>query len=537
MSARRLSFLWAALVALAIVGLSTAWAMDSPVGAGPDEVSHIVQAYGVATGQTLPANETLKVDSTVGGYFEGTVLTQIRVPASLQEYQDPKCYMLKQASTPSCGFVEAHPSDTEFVTISSYMTRYPPLYYAAAGTVIRGALAVGASGHEAMVAARIASGVACLALVALGAALLRRRFSGPGPALMVLASLTPVSLSLFSSVNPNGLEIAAAVLTASFVCVLREDYRHSPRADPWLLAGFVVSLTILTWTRPLSLVWAGLLLGVLILPGGMLHGLRRRTPELAAFVVTVTCLAAAAGWLLYSVATRTIGVQTTGTQWSDFPVSVRILMTSLKFGDLIQQTIGLMGSDTTLPLILVLTWCALTATVLCLFALGSRRASTSLRHVTAFVVASIVVVAGYSVLTAFGWQGRYWLPAVAAALVLCVPSLQGRHLDPRSSKRLALGATALFLGIQASGFLWHLWRYVYGVKPTFPRFDAIPLSLPATGWLPPLGQPLTFSLLFLGTLTLAVLLLRGSWRMPPVADVAEEAGTVVDRDLSDEPSR
>ncbi|MEP7368015.1 MAG: DUF2142 domain-containing protein [Dermatophilaceae bacterium] len=517
MRTRLRSLLWPALTILSIVFVATAWAMDSPVGAGPDEPTHIIHAYGVATGQTLPANEILKVDAN------GVVLTEIRVPAALQEYQDLKCYLSKPASTPSCGFVEAQPAQAKQVTLPSYMTRYPPLYYAAAGVVIRVALAAGASGHEALVATRIASGAACLAMVLLGAALLRRRFSGPGPALMVLAALTPVSLSLFSTVNPNGVEIAAAVLTSAFVCVLREDYRHSSHAHPWLLAGFVVSLTILTWTRPLSLVWAGLLLGALLLPGGMLPALRRRRPELIAFGVAVLCLAAAAGWLIYSTATRTLGAHDDNAQWSKFPLPVKIVMVFLKFGDLLKQMMGLMGSDTTLPLMLELTWSILTVVVLCLFAYGARRATTSLSNATAFALSSVFVVGTYSVLTAFGWQGRYWLPAVAAALILCVPSLQGRHLDARSSKRLAVGAATLFALMQVSGFLWHLWRYVYGVSSSYPRFEPIPLPRPIAGWLPPIGQPLTFALLLIGTASLTLLLLRDSWRTPRRAETAAPA--------------
>jgi hypothetical protein len=524
MKARLRSPLWALLTMLAIVVVAIAWAMDSPVGAGPDEPVHVVHAYGVATGQTLPANETLTVDAK--GVFD----TRIKVPAALMEYENLTCYQLKLSHTPSCGFVVSHPPKNEQVTLSSYMTRYPPLYYAVTGTVLRVALAAGATGYQALIGARIASGVASLTLIVLGAALLRRRFSGPGPALMVLAALTPVSMSLFSTINPNGLEIAAAVLTASLVCVLREDYRHSPHAQPWLLVAFVVSLSILAWSRPLSLVWAGLLLGVLLLPGGILPALRRRTPELAAFVLVAACLLAAAAWLLYSTQTRS-------AEGSKFSLQAKIVMVSLKFGDLIQQMIGLMGSDTSLPLVFVLTWCIVTAVIVCMFALGAYGATTSMLHVTAFVLASGAVVGGYSVLTAFGWQGRYWLPAVAAALVLCVPSLQGRSLDRRTSKRLALSATALFLAMQLSGFLWHLWRYVYGVNQVYSRFDALPLPQPTSGWLPTIGQPLTFSLLFLGTGALAFLLLRGSWQTPPGADLAPKVGTRMDRDHIDQLSR
>jgi hypothetical protein len=114
------------------------------------------------------------------------------------------------------------------------------------------------------------------------------------------------------------------------------------------------------------------------------------------------------------------------------------------------------------------------------------------------------------------------LPALAAALILCVPSLQGRHLDPRASTRLSLGAAVLFLIMATSGFAWHLWRYAYGVRKTIPRFDPMPLPRPVADWLPPIGQPLTFGLLILGTSFLVFLLLRGSGSQPREADIAEE---------------
>lgn len=487
------------LTAVAVGGLSVAWAMGSPLGASPDEPTHIAHAYGVATGQTRPGNELLVVDEN------DVVLTLVTAPRALLEYQTLDCYLLEQAQTPSCGFVSEATTE-EAVTIPSYMTRYPPLYYLGAGLVLRVALAAGASGQDAMLAARIASGAASLAMVALAAVTLRRRFSGPGPGLMLLIGLTPVSLSLFSAVNPNGVEIAAAVLSAAFVVALRHDVARHGRPSAPVLLGLIAALVALTWTRPLGLVWTGLLFAIAVLPGG----LRPRRPhrlELAVVVLGVLNLLAAVGWFVYAAQTRTIRDEDVETSWSDLSLPVKAVMVALKFGGLLQQMIGLVGSDTPLPLLVVLLWCLVAAVTIAVLAIGSGRTSTGLRHVVAFTVGSIAAVGGYSMLTAFGWQGRYWLPAVAAALVLTVPSLRGRHLAARTIRRMTVGVGAFFVTMQVVGFLWHLWRYVYGVDTTYYRFDAIPRPLPTVGWLPPIGQPASFALLFLGTACLALLLL------------------------------
>jgi hypothetical protein len=386
----------------------------------------------------------------------------------------------------------------------------------------------------------------CLAAVLLAGAILRRRFAGPGPALALVAGLTPVALTLFSAVNPNGLEIAAAVLTAAVVVALREDRARTGRVGTGLLVGLVASMGVLIWTRPLSLVWAALLLGVLLLPGGLLTGLfRDRTPvrtlrdhlpAAAAVGAVVLLLATAAGWVLWAAQTRTVGEEDDVTDWSDVPWDVRVVLVALKFGGLVQQMVGFVGSDTSLPLTIVLGWLLATAVAVVALAVGARGASTRLSHVALFAAGATAAVAGYSLLTAFGWQGRYWLPAIAAGLVLLVPSLQGRALDQVRAHRLAGGAIGVLVTLQVVGFVWHLWRYVYGVEAQYNRFDAVPAPDDAVGWLPPLPQPVTMVLLLTGSVALAALLLAPDRRRAPDPSPGTATGTATGTETGTDPT-
>lgn len=503
----------AALVAVvvAVLGTALAWSFGSPVGASPDEPTHVVHSWGVVTGQTLPQNERVVVDAN------GVHLTLVDTPAALQEYHDISCYLLNTAMTPSCGEFVVADGGERTTTLPSYMTRYPPLYYAGAGLVLRAGLAVGLTGHEAMLAARVASAAVGMAAVLGAAWVLRRRFAGPGPAVALVAGLTPVTLSLFGAVNPNGLEIGAAVLCAALVVAVREDRARTGEVGRALLAGLVLATAVLVWTRPLSLVWAALLLAVLLLPGGLtpdlLRGpLRRRAPTIAAAVGVVAVLAAAAVWTVWATETRTIGDEDDETEWTDVPFDVRLVLVVLKFGSLINQMVGFVGSDTSLPQLIVLGWLLTTAVAVVALATGSRGPSTRVVHVGLFGVGAVAAVAGYSLLTAFGWQGRYWLPAAAAALVLLVPSLEGRALGRVRAGRVGAGAVAVLLTLQVVAFVWHLWRYVYGVESQYRRFDSVPAPDPVVGWLPPAPQPVLMLLLLAGGAALAYLVLTPTSR-------------------------
>lgn len=484
-------------LALAVVGLAAAWAMASPVGGTPDEPAHVEYAWGVATGQVLPGNERVVVDEN------GASVVHVRMPTSLLEYENRTCYQGDPSASPGCGWESSlHPQDE--VDRPTYMTRYPPLYYGVVGTVLRVGLEVGLSGHHTLLLARFVSGVLSLGMVAGAALVLARRGWHAGAAVAVLAGLTPVMLSLASSVNPNGFEVGAAVLGAALVVAVRHDHAGAAAVRTPTVTALLLALVALTWTRPLSLVWAFLLVGVLLLPGGPLGGLWQR--HRWAVVAAGASLVAAVAWLGWATQTRVIGEEDDSVDWGTIPVDVRTLLVLLKFGDLVRQMVGWIGWDTTLPDLAVVGWVGVTVVAVTLLVTGSARASTRLRDAWGFLGLSAAVVAAYSMLTAFGWQGRYLLPAVAAGLVLAVPSMQGASLSATTLRRTVVVSSAWFLTVQLGALSWFLWRYMYGVESVYARFAALPLRIDDVGWIPPVSQAVVLGLGLVGTLALGAAL-------------------------------
>jgi len=499
-----------ALVA-GVLALAGAWSLSTPVGSGPDEPAHIQYAYGVATGQTVRGQERLWQDS------RGAWLTDVEVPAALFDFVEPGCYAFDTTKLPACG-VQEQAGQPGTYTASTYMSRYPPPYYLLTGSVMRAALAAGLPGEATLLLARFASGVLALGLVVAGAAVLRRRFPGTAAALAVLAVVTPATGPLFGIVNPNGTELGAAVLAAAAVAVFRDDVRRVGRVGAGTWTALVVGLLVLAWSRPLSLAWVGVLLLVAFLPlRRTWEALRGRRSTLVGGGLLVLGLAACAAWLLYASRLRGAEEQDPTQDWSEVTPGYRVLLVLLHFGALVQQAVTQFGWDVTLPTVVLVVWLLAVAVAGTALALGGRGASTTLRVAGGALGGSALVVAVYSLLTGFGWQGRYWLPAVAAAVVLAVPALDGALLPDVGRRRLTRWAAGTFLALGAFTFLWSMSRYVHGIRPLFNRFDAVPVLEVDAVWWPPGGQLPTVALYVAGTAVLATLLLRGTSRPPAPA--------------------
>lgn len=512
----------AVTLAVALVGLlayATAWATASPVGSSPDEAAHVVYAWGVATGQTLPGNERLEAGQEAGD----STLTLVDIPRALFQVQD--CYAKRPASPASCPELSTEGT----LHAATYHTRYPPPYYVLQGSLMRAGLALGLDGGAILLGLRVLAGAACLLMVGAAAVVLGRRFGPPLAVLCVLAGLTPGGISLFSAINPNGVEIAAAILVAALVVAVRHDASRPGGVSTglrWSLAGAFV---LLTWARPLSPVWAGLLLLVLVWPRGAPRTWLdqvRRGPGLAPVVVVLANLVLAFAWMVYEFSARNVDVGGSGS-WGELPFQLRVALVVLKFGDLVVQMVGSMGWDVVLPSFFTYAWVLAVAALFWIGA-GWGRRRVSLRVPLGYLLATMVVVAGYSLLTGFGWQGRYWLSPVAAFLVLCLPAIAGRDApsapepEPAGYGPRHLGVLVTFVALQLGGLVWFMWRHVYGVQPWQLRFDAMPFPVVPPGWSPIGGQKLPLALAAVALIALVLVLTR--WRSSAVAadELADE---------------
>src|SRR5688572_12925363 len=188
-------------VAAAIGFLVATWALATARYGGPDEPAHVIRAVAVADGDLL--------GDTSDDFAPGFRI--VEVPAELAT-GDPICFR-QEPETPA-GCSASHAADGT-VRAGTAAGIYPPLYYGLVGVPVR---IVGATdSSEAHRAVAVVLATLLLVLVAIRAWPLGRR------ALLVAAGVPPAAWFLFGVVNPNGVEIALALLAWVGVARLRTD--------------------------------------------------------------------------------------------------------------------------------------------------------------------------------------------------------------------------------------------------------------------------------------------------------------------------
>lgn len=468
--------------------LVASWALSSPPGASPDEPAHIYYAWGVATGQVLPGQERLSRGD------DGATKVDVTVPPALIQMEQVNCYAFDVTATPTCGVAEPLPEVVDpngDVHRLTYMTRYPPVYYGLVGAVLRAGTQLDVAGPDLLVLARVASGALSLAVLATACVVLGRRFGGASTVVVMAVAAMPAAWSHFAAVNPNGFEVASAILLAACVAAVRSDAREGRSVRAATQIALLLAVVALAWARPLSLVWAGLLLLLLLLPvrARSEPGPRPRVSGLSWTTVVAAAVAVlgAAVWMLWS--TRTRSIEAGGAEsWTRIPTGERVLLILNRFFDMVRDGVSLLGwGDTLLPLSTFLPWLCVGTAVLAALASGSVYRGTRPLHALAVALGAVVAVGVHSYVSAFGWQGRYVLPVLASCVVLLAPSLQGRALAPGRRLRLVVVLVSVSGLLMVVSVLWNLGRYAYGYRAFYRRFAQMPLPDGPATWEPLTG--------------------------------------------------
>ncbi len=473
--------LWALAILSALL-LSCGWAMSSPVGASPDEVHHVVYAWGSATGQTLPgrAKETWRDN--------GAALTSIIVPGNMLESLDRSCYAFKPTE-PACAIDPGEGAGVYRLTSSS-MTRYPPLYYLGTGLVMRGAMALGSNAVVAIIAARVFSGMVSLMAVGLAAVCLGRRFGAQQTLVVLALTMTPQFLFLSASVNPNGFEIAFAFAQAACVVALIHEVGAGRKAGAPLAAGLCATTLCLGLARPASIVWALAATLLLLVPftgrpalAGLARGWR---------VAFCACLAVGIGWFVYLNALRQGGVTDHDVStWEGYSFSLRSLLVVLKFGDIVESGYSLLGwADTKMPRFFLIAWLVVGAAALARLSSGGRPPVMRQRWAFTYLAVCAGATAVQSFMAGFGWQGRYFMPCVAAFTVLLLPGMsagaQPDH-DLRTTNTALLVLVTTWL-LDTGAVMLNLGRYLYGYSDLYKLFEQLPVPTPVVAWQPVISR-------------------------------------------------
>lgn len=231
--------LFFALIFLVTGGFS----LIHPMAGNPDENAHQRYAFAVVTGQ-LPVG----ADQVV------------MVPSWLAA-EGPECWRFNPGTPATCA-VEQDPMsghNGELVPAITQAANYPPLYYAIIGLPLRLFQHGDFSGHIAIRLSRLMSS----AMFSLLAATALCAFAGRRPmtAESVLAGwlIVPSATVISAAINPQSLEIGAALLFAGAAWPMIRDSNVSP-ARFWTMG---VASALLIQSRPSGVIWAALLSAML----------------------------------------------------------------------------------------------------------------------------------------------------------------------------------------------------------------------------------------------------------------------------------
>ena len=491
---------WWTTFALTLIGLfafAAPWASNTPIGSYPDEYFHAYWARAAVTGQMFSA------ERGAGGGLE---LQAIELPAHLQfESVDGPvtCYLNQPAVPAGCGFVAPTTAGDVIVTISP--SRYPPAYYLVAGLPTLLADVGIETGRAIWILSRLAGALACSALLAAavataGASIGRRRAFT-----IALLALLPMGVYYASAINPNGLEIYAAIATAMFTLAARERLRRgsSTRGPAW---GIAAAFAVLVNARPLSLVMAALLLIglVLVIAPPVADALRLVRANIGPTLLALAGVAVAIIWFLSQYVPYTSANAEASDAFRGFGLIERFTRASARIDELFPEYVIVTGwLDTWPPAVVHVAWYAFVAVAV---VMSWRVARPFHRAIVVLGAVSLVAPVVIMALSGIRWQGRYTLPLVGPWLAIVLWGLAVGADAGRGEAwvdrflRVGLG---LMVATTAVAMYWTVIRFSYGLQPDvlFPNL-AVPHGTAV--WRPPLGLPVGALVAVAGVITLLV---------------------------------
>lgn len=491
---RWLTFLIAFVALLAPMVL---WALASPLMSVPDEPSHAIRAAAVARGEV-----------TVTPWASNPALAAAVVPENIANGHELICFAFKTDKTADCQAAVRN-TDERLVTTGTSAGLNSPVYYALVGWP---SLFLG--GDAAFFGMRIVNAILCaaaLAVMIMQLTLLPRwRWAMVG----AVVGITPMVVYLGGSINPNGLEVAAA--GALFATVLA-TFRGTQRGRLlWEQCGLALATTaLLISTRSISLLWV-----VIATVVGLLLGNRERIRELfrtPATWVLIAAIALISGLTtLWYVNPPVLGSEGTPNAAPDpIGLTYAFLFTLWRSADWVFGMIGFFGwVDTAAPAVTIAAWITPMLAIVVASLIWGRKHT---KWAVWVLLAVVVLVPGFTqlgVYTEYGfiWQGRYMLAMLLCLLVVAGLSLDDAELrtDFRSVRLITTAFALLWLG-HALAFMMTLRRYIVGSD------GDLATMLFGSGWEPPFGWK-TLTVLFALTVAAGCFLARMLFVRAPGAE-------------------
>ncbi len=421
---------------LVISALTILWSLSVPLMSAPDEPHHVVKAVAVWRGEWLGVHAK--------GFNVATMTVQVpqTYERALGEFD---CY--RQRSAKPAGCAKPIIASSKIVPARTHVGRYPPFYYLLVGWP--SLLSVAADTMRWM---RVISALLNSAVLGFGVFLIRRFRMGAGVLVGLCCTLTPVSIYMDSTVQPNGLEVSLGILVAICVIGLARFADQTPdlelRPPRLLIATTGAAASALVLVRGLSPLWLGCLGIVALLLVPWAHWRRwlglRDVRIWIGVVVVFTALALA--WIIGSDA---LAIQPWASainpyqHVSDFREFQLVLG---RDGWYAEQMIGKLTRDSQLPIpAYIVAFTALCLMIIVGFVRGTIRERIALGF--SFLGSALIPVAlaAPRIRThGINWQGRYIMP-FAAAIVLIAAMAAFRPVRDRGRTVLIARIAALMV--------------------------------------------------------------------------------------------
>ncbi|BFV58771.1 hypothetical protein KCMC57_up38750 [Kitasatospora sp. CMC57] len=477
---------WTAFIGFFL--LCAGWALAGPYDASPDEAQHIVRAAGVARGEFAPKPEAADMGT---GAFQN-------IPKSLVRQN---CWYFEPSKSAACA--EAPGGDQQVERVATRAGRYNPVYYAVVGWPLNPwPNWVGVTLARLINAALVAALLASAAYSAV--AWTRHRVMAAG----VLAAVTPMTIHLAGSVNPNSVEIAAgAALFAALIPTLLDPEAPLRRAA---MVQIGIAGSVLVTLRALGPLWCLVIFAVMLIPTKrerIAQLLRSVAFRWAAGVVFVTAVAGAAWTVAMRVAE--LGSLAAPPKMT-FAQGIRQEVI-VRWPDYVVQMIGVPSwLDTYLPGSAYHLW-LLALGCLLLLAMACGRWVDRWRMFAVFAAAfgattlsDVIGAHKYG----FVAQGRYMLPVMVGLPILAAFVLGRREiLNEARSASLVRAFALLLLPLQLAFLAYTMVRWQSGLGSSLTYTPLNPL---AGSWHPPTGSATALLAAAVGCLLLGVWAWNGS---------------------------
>jgi hypothetical protein len=445
---------WWASFAL-VAGLMAAWALATPIFASPDEPAHTIHAIGVAHGVWLgrafaPGHGPLHADAEAA-----RVGLSVDVSSVYQHAANIHCLAGHPGVTANCLRLDPSRGNRPAIT---YTARYFPAYYLAVGSVSW----VTSPGAHQIYVMRLLSVVLSAALIASAVVTILEATPSPWALIGLAVALTPMALFVAASINPNGLEIAAAI--AVWVHGAAIATGRLPVVGTRLITRLGVASIVLAMNRPTSLLWLGLIGVLLLISAGRetISELLRHTASRLWAVGLAIAIALQVSWSAwadaFNVSKTFVGGPVNVTRAQYFRTTIG------NSYQLLREMIGLFGwLDTYAPALTYLLWFLGIAALIAVALLVAPRLLRTLAATVILVIAvPIVVEATYVHTIGFQWQGRYTLPLAVGVPILAGLGIGLARDHISSSRRVTIVIVAGLAIAQFFAFAQALRRYMVG---------------------------------------------------------------------------